>query len=178
MCNKPFYLLSHQVQSALQGVGYFNLPIAVIDLHSSRTANTQSHVYTNIRFKNLLWTQWVRFDFSGAHMSGGRKLSWSMRTSRLFFTESLYLGMFLWMDACHTHTYTKHRRRALTFTGLCQVTWAHLDPHCDSAGWTHLHQLNVLFTAANRHLGLQQLVEALIQNIMMLLFTINFDLYQ
>ena len=31
------YLLSHEVQSALQGVGHFNLPVTVIDLNTSRT---------------------------------------------------------------------------------------------------------------------------------------------
>lgn len=30
------YLLSHEVQPALQGVGHFDLPIAVVDLHTSR----------------------------------------------------------------------------------------------------------------------------------------------
>lgn len=31
------HLLSHEVQSALQGVGHFDLPVAVVDLNTSRT---------------------------------------------------------------------------------------------------------------------------------------------
>lgn len=30
------YLLSHEFQPALQGVGHFDFPIAVVDLHASR----------------------------------------------------------------------------------------------------------------------------------------------
>lgn len=33
------YLLSHEVQSALQGVGHFDLTITVIDLNPSRAAS-------------------------------------------------------------------------------------------------------------------------------------------
>lgn len=35
------HLLSHEIQSALQGVGDFNLAIAVVDLHASGTETFQ-----------------------------------------------------------------------------------------------------------------------------------------
>lgn len=37
------HLLSHEVQPALQGVGHFNLPVAVVDLHASGTERQKTN---------------------------------------------------------------------------------------------------------------------------------------
>lgn len=34
------YLLSHEVQSALQGIGHLNLPVVVVNFHTSTAAQT------------------------------------------------------------------------------------------------------------------------------------------
>lgn len=36
----PLYLLSHEVQSALQGVGHLNLPVVIVHFHTSTAAQT------------------------------------------------------------------------------------------------------------------------------------------
>lgn len=41
------HLLSHEVQPALQGVGHFNLPVAVVDLHASGTECQKTPQKTN-----------------------------------------------------------------------------------------------------------------------------------
>lgn len=41
------HLLSHEIQSALQGVGDFNLAIAVVDLHASGTETFQREKLIN-----------------------------------------------------------------------------------------------------------------------------------
>lgn len=42
------HLLSHEIQPALQGVGDFNLAIAVVDLHASGTVSMRLKIYIYI----------------------------------------------------------------------------------------------------------------------------------
>lgn len=94
------YLLSHEVQSALQGVGHFNLPVTVIELNTSRTEEEKHQDKRNQTEKTLIQviiTMVIKCD--AAYTSEATKLSWSMRTSRLVFTADLYIGIFLWMEA-------------------------------------------------------------------------------
>lgn len=82
------HLLSHEIQPALQGVGDFNLAIAVVDLHTSGTETYQLEKSNQPEGKQFASLQQSGFR-EDAHMSGARKLSWSMRTSRLVFTAAL-----------------------------------------------------------------------------------------
>lgn len=100
------YLLSHEVQSALQSVGHLDLPVSIIDLNTSRPACrkiwkfwSQIKKWLNFQENFPLVITGLSFKCDSAYTSGERKLSWSMRTSRLFFTAALYMGMFFWMDA-------------------------------------------------------------------------------
>lgn len=91
------YLLSHEVQSALQGVGDFDLPVTVVDLNASR-AEVKMRKEIEKSQTNLAPFD-LRFECDAAYTSGEMKLSWSMRTSRLLFTAALYMGIFLWIEA-------------------------------------------------------------------------------
>lgn len=47
-----FYLLSHELQSALQGVGHFDLPVAVVDLNTSRAEHQKTRNQAQIKLQH------------------------------------------------------------------------------------------------------------------------------
>lgn len=70
------YLLSHKVQSALQGVRHFDLPVSIVDLNTSRTVGKHQNE-KDLTQKNLIDLNKVNLTCVSDDMQLTRLQGWS-----------------------------------------------------------------------------------------------------